>query len=94
MAKTIAVLITTLGIIVAVCAAAKLPDEGRKFPTTTAYSLVALLMGAAGLTLWRVADRRVPLDQASEVNGSENPLLLVDQLQQPLEALCQDAPLP
>ena len=92
MVKTLAALLTILGVIVAVCAAAKLPEEGDRFPTTTTASLVAVLVGTVGIILWRIADRQAPLGEGTEQDESRNPLLLLAQLQQPMQQLCQDAP--
>ncbi len=95
--KLFAALVTSLGLIVAVCAAAKLPDEGRRFPTTTGVALAALFVASAGLIAWRIADRQSQADDAAAgddiaaADEVRNPLLLVEQLQLPLQQLCDDA---
>jgi hypothetical protein len=89
---TSAKILTTAGIIVAVCAAAKLPAEGEQFPTTTAVSLGALAVAAMGLVAWRIADRRVPVDAGHDRGEAGDPIELARQILQPVRQLCADAP--
>jgi hypothetical protein len=92
MKSTIALLITSIGIIVSICAAAKLPAEGERFPSTTPVALGALAFAAIGMSAWRWADRKAPIVSGRERTAGPDPLMLARDIRQPVRQLAADAP--
>lgn len=91
MLKPIGMLILALGIIVAVCAAAKRPEAGATFPDTwTAYGL-GWILAAGGVAVWRRGIRHEREHRGATHVSVTNPIDVLRQLRGPLEALKQDA---
>jgi hypothetical protein len=54
-ARTVAFLVYVLGILVAACAAAKLPASGSRWPDTLPLFAVGFLLACGGLVYWRAS---------------------------------------
>lgn len=71
----------TIGIIVAVCGAAKLPAEGDRYPDTIQVAIFGLLIAIAGLEVWygRLSQDRA-LENVADDNDTKSPTVLLGHI--------------
>ncbi len=83
--------VTAVGIVIAVCAAAKLPAAAGQFPSTTVVSLVGVAIALIGVVGWRRSKRYSAGDSDLTAAPNRNPFALIEGIRKPLCDLVQDA---
>ena len=82
----------SLGIVGAVSAAAKLPPDGEKWPSTTTIWILSSLVAAIGIFLWRLGEKRSLRETIKrEASSNQNPFVLLEKMQPSLIKLRADS---
>ncbi len=87
--EKIGFILTALGLLVGISAAAKKAPELGAFPDTTPIWLVASILAAVGVFLWRSGVKSSAQASSSNIEAGQDPVSLIKALNKQLENLSQ-----
>ena len=92
MGRLVGIILFGAGIIVAIASGAKLPVEGKEWPDTTTLWILASIVSAFGIVLWRMGDKKSIREAiAREAHSDQNPFVLLEKMQAPMAKLRADS---
>jgi hypothetical protein len=83
-------IIFSVGIVLAIVGASKVPLDGSEWPDTVPVFLAGSLLAAIGLFLWRRTTAAEAREQAASSESANDPYALLSGLIEPLDALKAD----
>lgn len=91
--RTIGMSLFFIGSIIAISAAAKMPNEGDTYPTTVAVFVIALICGIVGNVLWHGTEKTKVLAELEEHknDANSNPVMLLQNTIPAIEKLTEKA---